>query len=490
MLISKNTISHFISSFVNKSKQIFYDKGKSDALKSILNQNKIELSKKLLYTAEVFYEMNINFRNMAKNNLDIKTSKTIVCNEIIKQNCQNCSNKIRCLKSFNTEIKDVFEKLINVGFEKGKITLVDLPAYLTNRCVKTSTIVNSFNKLLQEYKQYTKMLSNLDASKLLIADQFGGISHVLSMLAKQANEVTSQNEELQQTIQQNLIYENILPSEIVCFEKDCQTTEVALIVRNIDFDNSKIENVLSKTCGYKMVLINSAIVPNNPGFCCLFYSTAATYDIAVGFAQANKAGEDVCGDTYSILRLSNNKFMLSLCDGMGHGKKARNASDLSISLIENFYKAGFDNQTILTSVNSLLNMGREDTFSALDVSVIDLKSGEVDFIKQGATVGFIKNSKEINKIQSNSLPIGILQKVSPKITKTILSTEDIVIMLSDGVVDAFGEEQNLIDYLTRLPLKTPQEMANAILNKAKSKQKNYPKDDMTVLVGKLFFNCA
>ena len=86
--------------------------------------------------------------------------------------------------------------------------------------------------------------------------------------------------------------------------------------------------------------------------------------------------------------------------------------------------------------------------------------------------------------------MGILEKVKPKITKTILSTDDTIIMLSDGVVDAFGEENVLEDYLMSLPQKSPQELANSILNRAKSKQKNYPKDDMTVLVGKLFFNCA
>ena len=98
--------------------------------------------------------------------------------------------------------------------------------------------------------------------------------------------------------------------------------------------------------------------------------------------------------------------------------------------------------------------------------------------------------KEINRISSNSLPMGILEKVKPKITKTVLSTDDTVILLSDGIVDSFKEENELEDYLMSLPQKSPQELANSILNRAKSKQKNYPNDDMTVLVGKLFYNCA
>ena len=343
---------------------------------------------------------------------------------------------------------------------------------------------------MQEYKSYTNVLNNLDASKLLIAEQLGGISHVLSCMAKDTNEVVSSNEELQKVIKQNLIYENIVPSEVVCFEKDYQTNVVAMIIRNIDFDDNKIQKILSKATSCKMALSQVLPVPNNQNLSCLFYSTAPTYDISVGVAQCCKGGEEICGDTHSISKITDDKFMLALCDGMGHGKKANRASELSISLIENFYKAGFDNHTILTSVNSLLNMGKEEMFSALDICVVDLKSGEADFIKQGATIGFVKNAKEINKISSSSLPMGILEKVKPNITKTMLSTDDTIVMLSDGVVDCFGEENLLQDYILSLPHKTPQELANTILNRAKLKQKNYPNDDMTVIVAKLFFNCA
>ena len=181
--------------------------------------------------------------------------------------------------------------------------------------------------------------------------------------------------------------------------------------------------------------------------------------------------------------------MFALCDGMGHGNSANKTSDLSISLIENFYKAGYDNQTILTSVNKLLNLGREDVFSALDISVVDLKNGQVDFIKQGATIGFVKKGDSLSRIESNSLPLGILQEVKPKVTKTVLSTDDMVIMLSDGIVDAFKED-DLEAYLKSLRDNNPQVMADKILNKAKRQQKNYPEDDMTVMVGKIFYNYA
>ena len=459
-----------------------------NTLKNILNQNKLQTSKRLLYTAEVFYEMDKSFRKLVKGHLDERSAKSMLCSEIIRENCENCPNKIKCLRGFNSELKKIFENLINAGFEKGKITLIDLPQYLTMRCVKLNQVVNSLNSLLQDYKNYAKINSDLDSSKLLIAEQLKGVSHILTELSKEANETVNLDHKFQKQIRESLIYNDIVPSEVVCFEKDEKTNVVSMILRTIDFDNDKIIKVLNSFCPNKMVL--DEILPSvDSNLTYVSYKTAPTYDMAIGVAQMTKGGNDNSGDTHSMVKLSSGKYMMAICDGMGSGEKASKKSETSINLIENFYKAGYDDETILSCVNKLLNLTSENVFSALDVSVIDLKNGEVDFIKQGATVGYIKNGEEVSKIESNSLPLGILDEISPRVTKTVLTPDDFVVMMSDGIVDALGEE-NLEEYLKYMPSKSPQEVADCILNKAKLTQKNYPSDDMTVLVGKLYYNYA
>ncbi len=473
---------------IKKAKSNLFLTNEYDSLKNILNQNKLQTSKKLLFTAEVFYEMDKSFRKLVKGKIDNKTAKTMICSELIRENCESCPNKSRCLKGFNSELKKVFEGLVNAGFEKGKITLVDFPSYLTTRCIKLNKLVNSLNSLLNDYKKYAKMNIDLDSSKLLIADQLRGVSHILTELSSQAQEVVNIDHSFEKQIRENLIYNDIVPSEVVCFEKDEKTVIVSLIIRSIDFDNEKILKVLNSYCPSKMVLDEILPCPDN-NLTYLSYKTAPTYDMAVGVAKTTKAGSENSGDSHSMVKLPSGKFILAICDGMGSGEKASQKSETSINLIENFYRAGFDDETILSSVNKLLNLTSENIFSALDISVVDLKNGEVDFIKQGATIGFIKQGENITKIESNSLPLGILENVSPKVTKTVLSPDDLVVMLSDGVVDAVGED-NLQEYLKFLPSKSPQEIADNILNKARKIQKDYPSDDMTVLVGKIFYSCA
>ncbi len=475
-------------SLLNKIRSSLYLDKTDNSLKTILNQNKLQLSKRLLYTAEVFYEMDKSFRKLVKGSLGEKDAKNMLCSELIRTNCECCPNKTRCLKGYNNDLKKIFDNLINAGFEKGKITLVDLPQYLTMRCVKLNQLVGSINSLLGDYKSYAKLNLDIDSSKLLVAEQLKGVSHILNELSKETSQVVSQDEKQEILIKENLTYQDIIPSEVVCFEKDEKTNVVSLLIRTIDYDNEKILKVINSVTNSKMV-VDEILPSNDQNMTYVSYKTAPTYDMAVGLAHMTKGGSEQSGDTHSFSKLSSGKFLLALCDGMGSGKKASEKSETSINLIENFYKAGYDEETILASVNKLLNLTSENVFSALDVSVIDLKNGETDFIKQGATVGFIKTGEKVSKIESSGLPMGILEDISPKVTKTVLSPDDQLIMLSDGIVDAFGED-NLQEFLKYVKTKSPQDLADTILNKAKEMQKSYPKDDMTVLVGKLYYNCA
>ena len=111
-------------------------------------------------------------------------------------------------------------------------------------------------------------------------------------------------------------------------------------------------------------------------------------------------------------------------------------------------------------------------------------------VQTGETANARTQVNNINEIKSNSLPVGVLDMVEPRITKTVLEADDILIMMSDGVVDAFSSIDEIKNFILYQQTKNPQELAKIILDKAKRNQKNYPKDDMTVLTGKLFLTSA
>jgi Serine phosphatase RsbU, regulator of sigma subunit len=85
----------------------------------------------------------------------------------------------------------------------------------------------------------------------------------------------------------------------------------------------------------------------------------------------------------------------------------------SIELIEKLTQAGLSKRTAINTVNSIMSLkfSEDEKFSTLDLSSIDLYTGEVGFMKVGAVASFIKSGSKVEIIKSKSLPIGVLDKV-------------------------------------------------------------------------------
>ena len=61
-----------------------------------------------------------------------------------------------------------------------------------------------------------------------------------------------------------------------------------------------------------------------------------------------------------------------------------------------------------------------------------------------------------------------------------------IVLVSDGIIDAFGSEEKLCNYINNVQTHNPQILSDNILMTAKDMDKGFPNDDMTVLVGKMF----
>ena len=117
---------------------------------------------------------------------------------------------------------------------------------------------------------------------------------------------------------------------------------------------------------------------------------------------------------------------------------------------------------------------------------MDFHNNLMDFIKLGATYGFVKNSNGTEIIESSGLPIGILEEMRPHITRKFITPFDTVILVSDGISDAFDNKSDLQDYINGLSSTNPQTIADDIMDRAKDLNDGIIKDDMTVLVVRIF----
>lgn len=183
--------------------------------------------------------------------------------------------------------------------------------------------------------------------------------------------------------------------------------------------------------------------------------------------------------------------MLAISDGMGSGPEAMKSSKIAIKMLERLLKAGFDKEISLKLINStLIANTKQDMYATLDMQILDLYAGNMEFIKSGACPTFIKRNKEVKLLKSLSLPTGILEETDLVVYDYDLEDGDILIMCSDGIIDSNTEYINRelwVKYLLEdMQTGDAQQIANMILNEAIDNQFGIQKDDMTVIVAKVF----
>ena len=456
------------------------------AVRNIVNRSKDSLCKRISTISMVFKEMDRAYRHMVQGLISEEEAKMMMTNELRSMMCKNCAERHHCHK--NTMLVDAMKEMVATGFEKGKVSLLDIPQYLSSNCKRLNAMLATTNQLLASYKHYASMITNMDSSRLLIADTLSGMSEVLNKLSLEVQSNISYDGAKEERIIADLSYDNIYVTEAVVYEQNIYVKNVTLIVKNFHKtiqETKQIEKIVGKVCGTKMKIVSMEL-GTQPSTHIIQLKTSPNYDLVYGTATCTKSGVVSSGDTHSLIEIDTGKYMVALCDGMGSGEKAHSGSQLAIGLLENFYKAGFDNEMILTSINKLLSLSNDEHFNALDVTVLDFQNNTMDFIKLGAPKGYLKRSEETIVIGTNGLPLGVLEEMKPHITQKKVENFDMIIMVTDGISDAFGSSDALKNYIHTLDTINPQTMADSILQQAMTLEDGKPQDDMSVSVVRVF----
>lgn len=455
------------------------------AVKNLLNRNREVLQRRLANLSEVFFDMNHVFRRLIKKEASEEEAKEMIFDELKKSICAGCPEQKHCHRTFSEDTHKIFVQLITIALERGKITLLDFPSYLTSRCGKANRLISEVNTITNQYKSYRQLVGNIDTSKLLISDQLEGVAGIMKALSEEVDTMIDISPEREERLKEELSLNNIICTDAIVYEKDACTTMSTLVVREEDVNKLKLQKVTSKICAQPMAIYN--VYPTErAGLVSVNLKTAPRFDCIFGLAQHTKSGGDCSGDRHSIERLDGDKFIFAICDGMGSGQKAGEKAETAIGLIENFYKAGFESDIILSSVNKLLNLERDDIFSSIDICTIDLKNGVADFVKMGASTSYIRGEDGCQIIQCSALPVGVLDNAKAITKKVVLKDKDFIVLCSDGINDAFSSDVEFKDFLLTIKSQNPQEQADAVLEKALGMNNGYAVDDMTVIVVKIF----
>ena len=202
-------------------------------------------------------------------------------------------------------------------------------------------------------------------------------------------------------------------------------------------------------------------------------------------AAASRSGMDrmPCGDSHMIRELDGDRILLMISDGMGSGEAAARESAQTLRLLSQFLAADVDRALALETVNELM-LARTDSdmFATVDLCLIDLASGVAEFTKLAACRSLILRDGEVFFVEGGRLPLGILERVQPSVSRIQLRPGDLILLASDGVIDNL-EPAVLTQFLLDHSHHPPQILAADLIAHAASAAAH--PDDMTALCVRL-----
>ncbi|WP_058486503.1 stage II sporulation protein E [Defluviitalea phaphyphila] len=474
----------FISSEPKIEQEIYYKR-----IRDITAQQLEKFSNSFLKLSKTL--TNLSEKKTSLNKKDV----SMLIEDVASKVCSDCGLCSHCWEiDFYNTYQTVFS-ILSAAEKKPRIDLNDIPKDFLGKCLKVEEFVDTTNRIFELYKLNLIWHNRIIESRELVCEQLRGVSSIIGNLATEVYGQVYFKEDLEEIIRIELDKEKIPVCDVIVIQNKQKKYEVTIIHNSCKGNRICSRNILpivNRVLGVKMKIVNtrcSAVV--NKDKCKLKLIEEEKYRVVTAIAREAKDYSNISGDSYSSIELKDGQFLLALSDGMGTGIKASEESSASIELLEEFMESGFDKDTAIKMINSVLVLkSNEESFSTLDMTIIDMYTGIAEFIKIGAACTFLKREDMVEIIGSSSLPVGLLNNVDLDITKRKLKDGDIIIMVTDGIIDSkkdiVEKEKWFKNIIKGIETIQPQYIADYILNTAKENEGQEISDDMTVLVCRIW----
>lgn len=467
--------------------RVDYDKDTSGyGLLTVENLKKLANTRMKIFS-ESFLKLSRILENITERQTAIgKKDIDYIFEDLSERLCKNCNNCSFCWEMHFEETYKSTCRLFELAEKKGYIEKRDVPEYFLENCICADELVLETNRGLEIAKLNNIWANRLAESREVIAGQLREVSNVIHSLTGDIYKAARVMENEEDKVIRKLNMRNIDVKNIAIFEKADKHKELvinAALGRNRFITTKEVASWISEALGIKFVASQATKSMLSKKFEEYCFVEDTKFKVLTGMARAMK--DNISGDNFSVLRMENGEIMLALSDGMGTGKEAGDESETVLALLEQLLEAGFDSETAVKLINSNLVLKADrQTFSTLDMATVNLYTGVCEFVKIGAASTFIQREGWVETISSTTLPIGMFKTVDFDSVTKKLYEGDIIIMVTDGVLDCFQEE-NKEAYMEKLIMdiksNNPQEIANRILEHALSQINYTPIDDMTII---------
>ena len=463
-----------------------------------INENNIERIKDMFVGrldnfSGVLYNMSGIVNNLINNDrLLMKNKSSALIENLADRVCANCNMNSMCWKREIHYTYSAFAELIQ-SYQENKDKI---PDELERKCIKRTSLIKNTEDIVNNFIISEMWRNRLTEGRQILASQINNMAVSINEIVNEFNANVKFNNEVEKNIRRLLNKSKIKIVDIFCFEDGKGRVTVKLSLDACGGKQTCVKEILpyiNEAVGTAMCISDDGCVINpNNNVCTVTFEETPKYHVVTCVARECKSGEKYNGDSYSFGKLKDGTYMIMISDGMGSGPEAGQESRAAVELIEKFTEAGFSKTTAINTVNSIMTLKftEDEKFSTLDLSSIDLYTGDMDFMKVGAVSSYIKRGDKVELIRSKTLPIGVLDRVDIDVSSKKIKNGDIIVMISDGVLDCISNTTSkndwVAEYLQNVSSSSPKDMADEIIEMAKDLCKGKIKDDMTVVVSKVY----
>ena len=404
-----------------------------------------------------------------------------VYNKAIEEVCRSCGLKNYCWERSYSETMDAFNNMTEVLHSKGKVERSDFCARLRSHCARGEQVADSVSRNYSEFLVVEAAENRARQIRSVVADQFATTGSMLEDMASELETYEHFDFSAAQKISEVLRLGGIHAADVNCridrFGR-MAVEVVAVPAESLRLQRSELAREISHVCGRTF---DTPCLSTAGGKCRIRLNEKAEYRARVGCAQHNCDSGKFCGDCWKSFPDGNGRQVSILCDGMGTGGRAAVDGAMACGIMERLVKAGIGFDAALRIVNSaLIAKSGDESLSTMDISIVDLYSGEADFLKAGAPATFLRKDGKVTEADMPGLPIGILNETKFAKSEDTVGAGDLLVMVSDGALSSGSGW--VCDVIQEWDGTIPQELAEKIVSQAIARRDDGHDDDITALV--------
>lgn len=398
----------------------------------------------------------------------------------MEENCSRCGMRAFCWQDVRERKEDRFSDITPILKNCGEVDGDDIKKLFNRKCCKSEEMAISVNRQYESYKSFIAAEARVSQVRGVVAGQFSGLGDILSDFKQEFESFESYDIGASERVCAALKANGFVPIECSCRIDRLGRMTVEIELADGDRKLLKKGNMIkeiSRMSGRSLQPPQITAVSNR---CRATFCEKPKYDVQIGSAQHVCSNGNLCGDSFNYFNDGQGRFVSVISDGMGTGGRAAVDASMAVSIMSKLVKVGLGYDCALSVANSALMVKSQDeSLATVDLVSLDLFSGNVEIMKAGAPVTFVKQGGRVIRIEPSSLPAGILSDVKLTHDDVELDDGDMIIMLSDGAVSI---SDSWIGAMMRdFEGDEIQELVNDIIDEATIGSRLGRDDDITVI---------